>query len=248
MIKDLSAAVRRGVTAGMLEYQERKQLRAEAVEFRQAAEKALRIQGWLTRREGELLFHLARRIRQGEVIVEIGSFLGRSTAFLASGASEDAIVYAIDPHTGNPNWAEAHGVTAMDTSVPFRANMHRLGLSRKVQPVVAISAAAAAAWAESRPIGILFVDGFHSSDAVYEDGSLWLPRLADDGVAAFDDWQDPEVWRGITRLIAEGHLPQEPAGHVGKIAVFARNPLKIPVQMNNVKAPSTPPLPPSGPG
>ena len=39
------------------------------------------IHGWLTEEEGTLLYHLAKKCRKG-VIVEIGSWMGKSTLWL----------------------------------------------------------------------------------------------------------------------------------------------------------------------
>src|SRR5688500_180349 len=65
---------------------------------------AEKVHGWLTADEGDLLFRLARNVtaRMG-VIVEIGSWKGKSTIFLARGslAGSRVRVYAVDPHTGS---------------------------------------------------------------------------------------------------------------------------------------------------
>ena len=59
------------------------------------------IGGWLTPKEGRLLYDLARRCTGRGVIVEIGSWKGKSTIWLANGSRRGAgvKVYAIDPHT-----------------------------------------------------------------------------------------------------------------------------------------------------
>ena len=59
------------------------------------------IVGFLEDGEGALLFELARDVNRG-VIVEVGSFRGKSTVYLARGAlaGSRAHVYAIDPQIG----------------------------------------------------------------------------------------------------------------------------------------------------
>src|SRR5204862_2126445 len=56
------------------------------------------IGGWLTPKEGRLLYELARGCTGRGVIVEIGSWKGKSTIWLASGSRRGpgVFVYAID--------------------------------------------------------------------------------------------------------------------------------------------------------
>ena len=61
-----------------------------------------KLRGWLTPAEGELLYNLAKNCTGKGVIVEIGSWVGKSTIHLAAGSQEGSQVpvFAIDPHTG----------------------------------------------------------------------------------------------------------------------------------------------------
>jgi hypothetical protein len=58
------------------------------------------VPGWLTDEEGEALYELARGCTGKGVIVEIGSWKGKSTICLGRGSQAGASVpiYAIDPH------------------------------------------------------------------------------------------------------------------------------------------------------
>jgi len=58
------------------------------------------IPGWLTDEEGEALFELARQCRGDGVIVEIGSWKGKSTVCLGLGSQAGSAtpIYAVDPH------------------------------------------------------------------------------------------------------------------------------------------------------
>jgi predicted O-methyltransferase YrrM len=62
------------------------------------------IDGWLFEREGELLYDLAKNCTGKGVIVEIGSWKGKSTIWLGKGSKrgKKVLIYAIDPHTGSP--------------------------------------------------------------------------------------------------------------------------------------------------
>jgi len=132
------------------------------------------VPGWLTDEEGEALYELARACRGDGVIVEIGSWKGKSTICLGLGsrAGNGVPVYAIDPHT--------------DTRFgDFESNVQRAGIRELVRPIASLSQPAADDFDE--PIEILFVDGSHEYDLVLEDFEKWVPKVVDGGWVAFHD-------------------------------------------------------------
>jgi MMP 1-O-methyltransferase len=145
-----------------------------------ARQQAVDVEGWLSDRQGRALFDAAARATGGGVIVEIGSWKGRSTTWLASGARlAGQRVYAIDPHRGSRE------DPAVETLNEFLDNLARNGLADVVEPMVMTSEEAAARIAG--PIELLFIDGDHSYEAVRRDAELWLPRLMDGGTVMFHD-------------------------------------------------------------
>jgi predicted O-methyltransferase YrrM len=132
------------------------------------------IPGWLTDEEGEALYELARSCRGDGVIVEIGSWKGKSTVCLGLGsrAGRSAPVYAVDPH-------------ADYRFGDFKTNIERAGLTELVHPVASLSQAAADAF--EQPIELLFVDGSHEYDLVLEDFEKWVPKVVDGGWVVFHD-------------------------------------------------------------
>jgi predicted O-methyltransferase YrrM len=155
------------------------------------------VPGWLTRSEGTLLFNLAKNCTGRGVIVEIGSWKGKSTIWLAKGslAGKHAKVYAIDPHSGT---AEHLRQGKPSTFEEFERNISRAGVAGLVSPIVATSEAAASSFDE--PIEMIFIDGDHDYQAVKRDFDLWYPKVVDGGVMAF---HDTTVWQGPKRLVAE---------------------------------------------
>jgi len=156
------------------------------------------VEGWLTPAEGELLFSLAAACPAGGTIVEIGSWKGKSTTWLAEGADPTSgiRIFAIDPH--EPYLADPHTDSLRD----FRANLERLGLTALVTPIVARSEAAVVSF--DRPIDVLFIDGDHEAGPVAADLALWLPKVRAGGWAALHDVRNrewPGVSRGLSRLL-----------------------------------------------
>jgi predicted O-methyltransferase YrrM len=132
------------------------------------------VPGWLTDEEGEALYDLARACTGKGVIVEIGSWKGKSTICLGLGSKSGASVriYAIDPH-------------ADYRFGDFRANVDRAGIGDLVTPIASLSQPAADDFHE--PIELLFVDGSHEYELVLEDFEKWVPKVVEGGWVAFHD-------------------------------------------------------------
>ncbi|MEX0930295.1 MAG: class I SAM-dependent methyltransferase [Candidatus Paceibacterota bacterium] len=160
------------------------------------------VDGWLTDKEGTALYRLARACPGDMAIVEIGSWKGRSTLCLASGAAEGnrARVYAIDPHTGSTEHQQQFG--QVWTFDEFKSNLEKYGVAQNVTPIVSTSAEAAETFAgtHNQTIGLLFIDGNHSYESAKQDLELWFPNVTSGGMIAF---HDALTWGGVSRLVDE---------------------------------------------
>ncbi|MFN2467562.1 MAG: class I SAM-dependent methyltransferase [Gaiellaceae bacterium] len=145
------------------------------------------IPGWLTDEEGEALYDLASRCTGRGVIVEIGSWKGKSTTCLGLGsrAGGNVRIYAVDPHA-DYRFGE------------FKANIERAGIADLVTPIPSLSQAAAPDFHE--PVELLFVDGSHEYDDVKADFDQWVPKLVEGGVLAV---HDTTLWDGPKRVVEE---------------------------------------------
>jgi predicted O-methyltransferase YrrM len=146
------------------------------------------VDGWMTTGQAATLLDAARRCPPGGRIVEIGSFRGRSTIVLASGAPPGAEVVAIDPHAGNdrgPGELEGYADAADEDHAVFHANLDAAGVSERVRHVRAASAAALDA--VDGPVDVLYVDGAHRYRPAVEDLRSWGARVADGGTLLIHD-------------------------------------------------------------
>jgi predicted O-methyltransferase YrrM len=168
--------------------------------------------GWLSKDEAYLLYCLAKKVAPNKNIVEIGSYEGRSTIALAGGVSPGVFVYAIDPHTGDRSEIEA-GLT-IDTWSNFQAN------TQAYDCIHAIRKFSVDATQEigTTQLELIFIDGWHSEDAVDEDIHSYLPFAAEEFTIVFDDWSHPEVKAGIKKNLK--YLPPL-IGIIGKDLVFS---------------------------
>jgi predicted O-methyltransferase YrrM len=150
-----------------------------------------KIEGFLSLKEGILLYNLARNCQGKGVIVEIGSYKGKSTAWLAMGSKsgKKVKIYTIDSH-------KSHGIPGeegKDTFLDFKRNMEYMEVEDIVIPIVKTSKEAAEDF--KAPVELIFIDGSHKYEDVKMDFELWYPKVIEGGIMAFHDtvgWPGPE--------------------------------------------------------
>ena len=164
-------------------------------EVRKLADK---VEGWLTDKEGELLYNLARNCTGRGVIVEIGSWKGKSTVWLGQGSKggKQVEIYAVDPHTGASEQRAMYG--EVWTFEEFKKNIQNAQVDHLVVPLVKTSEAAAGDF--NQPVELIFIDGAHEYEAVRLDFDLWYPKVIEGGIMAFHD----TIWNeGPKRVVKE---------------------------------------------
>ncbi|MDO8619766.1 MAG: class I SAM-dependent methyltransferase [bacterium] len=143
------------------------------------------IQGWASDPELHTLFDLAKACTGKGVIVEIGSWKGKSTVALGLGseAGKNIRVFAIDPHTGSPDHLAKRGGEAIWTFDEFKKNMETAGLTNTVEPIRDFSDKVAHAW--NKPIELLYLDvNYHAYEPGKEDFLTWSKLVIDGGTIA----------------------------------------------------------------
>jgi Flp pilus assembly protein TadD len=156
-----------------------------------------KIEGFLFALEGYTLMLLAANGAGEGQIVEIGSYKGKSTCWLASGSKEAGRekVTAVDHFKSpvlRPDLPEGKEWTSLDE---FKQNIKLMGLEADVRVIVANSETAIKTW--SQDIRLLFIDGDHSYEASKLDFECWSPFVIQNGYIVF---HDIEVWDGVTQF------------------------------------------------
>jgi predicted O-methyltransferase YrrM len=185
-------------------------------ELAQAAEAA---KGFMPSAEGRALYEIARAYAHLGPVVEIGTYCGKSTIYLAAAVlgSKQRVV-TVDHHHGseeNQSGWEYHDpllvdprTGLLDTLPAFRATLSDSGLEEQVIAVVGRSAEVAALW--RAPIGMLFIDGGHTDEAAQADYEGWAPWVTMGGALAIHDvFPDPAdggqpPYRVYLRAMASG--------------------------------------------
>lgn len=144
------------------------------------------VEGWFTANEARALLRAACSV-EGE-IVEIGSYLGRSTVVLATVRS----IWAIDPHEGETSKAKVE-----PTYWAFLDNLEEAGVRDRVMVLRQRSTEVVF----EHPIGLLFIDGLHDYESVRADFLHFEPYVQHDGLVAFHDYDQPEPSWGVGKFV-----------------------------------------------
>ena len=159
------------------------------------------VKGFLAAHEGEALYHLAAEASTLGPVLEVGSYCGKSSIYLAAACKlVDSVLFAVDHHRGSEEHQpgeEYHdpelyddGAQLMDSFRTFRRNIRAAELEEWVVPVVAPSAIAARRW--NTPLGLVFIDGGHSLEAAMTDYRSWTRHIVPGGYLAIHDiFPDP---------------------------------------------------------
>jgi MMP 1-O-methyltransferase len=157
--------------------------------------------GFMPPEEGLALYRAAAAYAPAGPVLEIGTYCGKSTVYLAAAARPAGQpVITVDHHHGSeenqPGW-EYHDPSLvdprtgrLDTLPHARATLSGAGLEEDVIVVVGWSARVARLWAT--PLGLLFIDGGHTEAAAQADYEGWARHVAPGGALAIHDvFPDP---------------------------------------------------------
>jgi hypothetical protein len=186
--------------------------------------------GWLYENQAEWLFNQAKETNIKGEIVEIGSAFGRSTIALGLGAklSLNGKVHAIDPHTGDKAIQERIGLSGekiqYNSLEGFQKNIYRFDLANYIVPIVKTSEGAVKEWGKGplpqKNIRLLFVDGWHSHDAVYYDITEWGKHMVYKGLIAVHDYENEEIKKAVHEGMRKLSIMETELQKIDKNMVF----------------------------
>ncbi|QZZ19066.1 class I SAM-dependent methyltransferase [Leptothermofonsia sichuanensis E412] len=175
------------------------------------------IPGWVLEKEAIALIEVSYNLPPDPVIVEVGSFVGKSAVLLA-GARKlkgSGIVHCIDPFdaSGDPFSVPFYLRVAKRRSIPleqwFAENIERIGLSPWVKAYKATGQEIGKTW--TTPIDFLYLDGDQTPEGARETYELFAPYLKPGGWIALHNTADRDYdpgHDGNYRLVQE--IIQEP--------------------------------------
>jgi predicted O-methyltransferase YrrM len=144
------------------------------------AEHVHQIASWTSELELQTLYKLARSCRHGAVALEIGSYLGASSCYLAAGLQQHSgRLFCVD------TWAnQTMPEGQRDTLAEFLRNTQPF-----TGTIVAVQKKSNLLMSEdiATPLDLVFIDGDHSYPAVASDFERTARWLRDDGTIALHD-------------------------------------------------------------
>ena len=157
--------------------------------------------GFMPHDEGMCLYQTVLDIKVEGPIVEVGSYCGKSTIYIAAAAADiGSMVFTIDHHRGSEEMQEGwehhdeelvnRDTGRIDSLPELRRNLEETGLEGSVVSVVGDSRIVASHWAT--PPSMVFIDGGHGPIPAHADYDDWASKIAPGGFLAIHDvFPDP---------------------------------------------------------
>jgi len=159
------------------------------------------VKGFLDEEEGRCLYEIGLEAGRLGPCLEIGSYCGKSTLYLAAACYKtNSILFSIDHHQGSEEQQPGEEyfdpdlydpqTDGVDTFKEFKATIKRGGFEDTVVPIVSRSEVAARLWAT--PLSLVFIDGGHSMQAACTDYDAWAGHILPGGFLLIHDiFNDP---------------------------------------------------------
>ncbi|KPK32154.1 MAG: hypothetical protein AMS24_04880 [Chlamydiae bacterium SM23_39] len=174
--------------------------------------------GWFGENNAKGLKTLIEQ-RRIKTVVELGSWLGKSTMYIAEHLPEDGKVYAVDHWLGS---RVHHNNKAVKNLLPtlyeqFLSNVVQKNLTEKIIPWKMTTVEAAKKMSlEGKLVDLVYIDAAHDEESVYQDMSMWYPLIKEGGVMCGDDWgwgKNLPVQRAVKQYAFDNNLKYKVYGN-----------------------------------
>jgi hypothetical protein len=158
------------------------------------------VEGWCDFRD--LYTAIARKLKNGDTFVEVGSWKGQSIIHLAQRLQDQGKVVelvAVDTFLGDEETGKA------DVFEQFEGCVSLADCEKMITPVVWPSVHAARGY-DSASIAGVFIDAAHDYDSVLTDLKAWGPKVKEGGIIAGHDIDAEGVQRALAEVGWEYHI------------------------------------------
>jgi predicted O-methyltransferase YrrM len=169
-------------------------------------EQIKKLSGQITPKEVQRLHDLAKSLPENALIVEIGSYTGKSSVAIASGMPKTATLMCIDP------WLQLHRETEQGYETMETVKTHSDRTSEyhpRVIQVIGFPLQVAKFF--DKGIDMLSIDSVKKYEQIKEIWDAWLPKVKKGGIVASHDYlPDPnhdQYYEGVVRVIQEQVKP-----------------------------------------
>jgi methyltransferase family protein len=169
---------------------------------KQAVEKASTIDGWMGLLELDWLYEMGSLVPEDGIVVELGSWHGRSTTAITLGAlTKTKNIYAVDQWLGAAGLEDIFPDKGRGALWTFVTNLTmQAGF---VPDIIYSDSAKAAERFKDHTVDFLFIDADHKYEAVKADILAWLPKMKKGSLLAGDDIAIPGVANAVLDLLGD---------------------------------------------
>ena len=178
-------------------------------------------EGFISEGEMWLLTGLASSVPAPLLIVELGTYRGKSTLALAYGSDMGAKV-AIVTFDHHAPFTEPTGESYGPQDLPaMYRNFARAPdiIGQLIRPCT-MAHRIIAPLVKPRTVGMLFVDDEHTPEAVYAATTAWAPALTDRAIVVYHDYNYAEIQDGIQTVREQGGVLLNVVSAVGSMGIF----------------------------
>lgn len=157
------------------------------------------------------LIWLAKQAKKSKIVIELGSWFGKSSMAIADNLPEDGVLYCVDTWAGSAVEQETNHKQAKDMDGDFAFDTFARNLwphiqSGKLRPIRMHGCYAARLFQEMGvKADLVFIDAEHTYEAVKADIYAFAPLVKEGGLMAGHDYYDPawDPWPGVHQAVDE---------------------------------------------
>lgn len=149
----------------------------------------------------ELYERMVKRFPSGSTFVEVGSWKGMSSAFMAveiANSNKNIDFYCVDTWDGSIE----HEQYGIDTSRLYDTFLDNMSPVKKYYKAIRAASLQAVKQFEDNSLDFVFIDASHEYQDVKDDIIAWLPKVKPGGVLAGHDYKNPD-FPGVEKAVHE---------------------------------------------
>ena len=140
---------------------------------------------------------MVKKFDSGSHFVEVGTFLGKSAAFMAVeiiNSQKNIKFDCVDHWEGSEEHSDNNEINLEKLYEDFLKNIEPV---KGVINPIRMNSIDASKLYKANSLDFVFIDGSHDERSVKIDLTYWMPRLKEDGVIAGDDIDNKDVARAV---------------------------------------------------
>ena len=152
--------------------------------------------------------NIVNEFPSGSKFVEVGSWKGKSSAFMAveiSNSNKDIEFYCVDHWLGSrEHYDQSHHAYEPNIHILYKTFLNNMKSVEKYYKPMRMSSLEASTYFEDSSLNFVFLDGSHEYVDICNDIDHWKPKLKSGGILAGHDYYDNDQnFEGVKRCVNE---------------------------------------------